>query len=73
MAAEKKRIEGCAQCGMANVGDEYHPYVLCLLVKARGGDTVKARRDLASVLRAGRSTDPWLQVRVASFLGRVEL
>jgi hypothetical protein len=71
VAAEAKLNNGCAQCGMANVGDEYHPYVLCLLVEARGGDTVKARRDLASVLRAGQSTEHWLQGRVATFLKAV--
>jgi DNA-directed RNA polymerase subunit RPC12/RpoP len=26
---EKRRIEGCATCGMADVGDEFHPHALC--------------------------------------------
>jgi hypothetical protein len=68
MAAEN---DGCTTCGMADVGSEYHPYVLCRLVKARGGDTVQARRDLAGILRAGQSTDPWLQERIANFLKAV--
>lgn len=58
----------CAECGMANVSDEYHPQVLCRLVKARGGDTAAARSDLAAVLAAGRADDLWLKGRVNTFI-----
>jgi hypothetical protein len=63
--------DGCTQCGMANVGKEYHPYTLCLLVKARGGDTTAARQELASVIWAARSNDSWSQPRVDAFLKAV--
>lgn len=64
-----EKSTGCTECGMANVSDEYHPHVLCLLVKARGGDTTKAREDLAFVLEAGREpANLWLRSRVDTFL-----
>jgi|GEM_PF-4999959 len=71
MPSSNPRNEDCSQCGMANVGKEYHPYTLCLLVKARGGDTTAARQELASVLQAGRSNDSWLRPRVDEFLKAV--
>lgn len=58
----------CAECGMVNVSDEYHPMVLCRLVKARGGDTAKARSDLAVVMTHARSSEPWTRERVDTFL-----
>lgn len=58
----------CAECGMANVSDEYHPAVLCRLVKAHGGDTAKARSDLAFVMGAARSPAPWTKQRVDTFM-----
>jgi hypothetical protein len=61
----------CVECGMVNVGGEYHPAVLCRLVQVRGGDTAKARSDLAAVLDAGRSDDRWLSGRVDTFLANV--
>jgi hypothetical protein len=39
---------------MANVSDEFHPHSFCLLVKARGGDTAKARNDMAFIVNATR-------------------
>jgi hypothetical protein len=63
--------DACSQCGMACVGKEYHPYMLCLLVKALGGDTTAARQELALMLQAGRSNDSWLRPRVDEFLKAV--
>lgn len=63
-----KQNTACTTCGMANVSDEYHPCALCLLVKARNGDTTKARSDMGAILRAGRATDSWLSERVTTFL-----
>jgi hypothetical protein len=65
------RNESCSQCGMANVGKEYHPYTLCLLVKARGGDTTAARQEFAQVIQVARSNDSWLRRRVDEFLKAV--
>lgn len=53
---------------MANVGTEFHPHALCLLVKARDGDTAAARSDMAFILVAARSEGPWLRSRIATFL-----
>jgi hypothetical protein len=65
------RNEACSECGMANVGNEFHPHALCLLVKARGGDTTAARKDMAFILGAARSTEPFTQLRVSAFLKAV--
>jgi hypothetical protein len=62
----------CTTCGMANVGDEFHPHALCLLVKARGGDTRAARKDLASVLATARKGDMWTQKRIDRFCMNVK-
>jgi hypothetical protein len=56
---------------MANVADEFHPHALCLLVKARGGDTLAARKDLAFVMSAARSDEPATRYRVTSFIETV--
>ncbi len=60
----------CSECGMANVADEFHPHALCLLVKARGGDTAAARSDMAFVLRAAQSPEAFTQQRISTFLVR---
>lgn len=58
----------CTTCGMANVSDEFHPHALCLLVKARGGDTTAARSDMAFIMRVTLSRDVNTKSRVAAFL-----
>jgi hypothetical protein len=58
----------CTTCGMANCDDEYHPYALCLLVKARGGNTVAARKDMASIIENARSEDHWTATRVDNLM-----
>jgi hypothetical protein len=68
---KQAEMSACAECGMADVGNEYHPYVLCLLVKARGGDTTAARKDLVSVIDVARSEDSWLRSRVDALLKAV--
>lgn len=50
------------------MGTEFHPHALCLLVKARDGDTVAARHDLAFILGAARSKEPVTVKRVDNFL-----
>jgi hypothetical protein len=68
---ELKQVAGpCPECGMAEVGSEFHPHALCLLVKARNGDTIGARKDLAFVMRAARSKEPVTRRRVSSFILR---
>lgn len=63
--------EACSECGMADVGAEFHPHALCLLVKARGGDTTAARKDMAFILGAARSNEPVTRKRVDNFLAAV--
>lgn len=58
----------CTECGMANVDDEFHPFALCLLVKARRGDTAKARSDMARIIRAARSDEERTAHRVSTFI-----
>lgn len=66
---QEKTPEHCTTCGMANVSEEFHPHALCLLVKARNGDTAKARSDMAFIIRAAQEdSDVWLSERVATFL-----
>lgn len=64
-------IEGCTTCGMADVGDEFHPHALCLLVKARNGDTTAARSDLAFIIARARDGDQWAAKRINTFLANV--
>jgi hypothetical protein len=60
----------CMECGMLVEGAEFHPHALCLLVKARGGDTVAARKDMAFVLRQARSDEPGVTRMINTFLRR---
>jgi hypothetical protein len=64
---------GCQICGMVEGKDrpEFHPHALCLLVKARNGDTDKARSDAAFIIRAARSTDPSTRAMVNRFMAQV--
>jgi hypothetical protein len=39
-------VEGsCTTCGIADVGDEFHPHALCLLVKTRDGIHVMVKQE----------------------------
>jgi hypothetical protein len=64
--------DGCTTCGMANVSEEFHPHALCLLVKARHGDTAKARSDLAFIIERSRDADTWVQQRIRTFLANTK-
>lgn len=71
MESREKQHEACTTCGMAEVGSEFHPHALCLLVKAHGGDTSAARKDMAFILGAARSDEPFTRERVDNFLAAV--
>lgn len=58
----------CTECGMADAFGEYHPHALCLLVKARGGNTTAARQDMQAIIASARSNEPWVADRVNRFL-----
>lgn len=64
---------GCQECGMVEGKDrpEFHPHALCLLVKARGGDTDAARQAMAFIIRAARSSEPVTRAMVDRFMGQV--
>lgn len=63
----------CTTCGMLLGAEspEFHPHALCLLVKARNGDTDKARIDMAFIIRAARAQEPGLKAMVDRFMGQV--
>jgi hypothetical protein len=50
---------------------EFHPYVLCALMKTTG-DSHRARVNLAAALEYARSDDPNTRRHVDEFLARVE-
>lgn len=64
----------CIECGMLGGREEpeFHPYALCLLVKARRGSTDQARRDIAFIIEAARSDDPWTKAAVDRFMRQVD-
>lgn len=64
---------GCATCGMLGGKEqpEFHPHALCLLVKARNGDTDAARSDLAFIIGAARTDDPVTRAMVDRFMRQV--
>lgn len=63
----------CATCGMLGGKEqpEFHPHALCLLVKARNGDTTGARSDLAFIIECARSSEPSTKAMVDRFLRQV--
>lgn len=65
---------GCQECGMVEGKDrpEFHPYALCLLVKARNGDTDAARSDMAFIIGAARTTEPSTRAMVGRFMDQVK-
>jgi hypothetical protein len=64
----------CATCGMLGGEEqpEFHPHALCLLVKARNGDTDTARDDLAFIIGAARTKDPVTRAMVDRFMRQVK-
>lgn len=62
---------GCTTCGMANCSGEFHPHALCLLVKARKGNTLAAREDMEFIIRAARTDEPATRKMVDRFLRNV--
>lgn len=65
---------GCGDCGMVEGKEqpEFHPHALCLLVKARGGNTDAAREDMAFIIRTARTSEPAPRAMVDRFMRQVK-
>jgi len=65
---------GCSTCGMVQGKErpEFHPHALCLLVKARNGDTDAARSDMAFIIDAARTQEPATRAMVDRFMRQVK-
>lgn len=70
---KKRVVSECATCGMLEGKEtpEFHPHALCLLVKARDGDTTAARKDMAFIIGAARSSEPATRMMVDRFMRQV--